>query len=265
MPVRAIKVEIFVDAEYWDDRVQTFGHTGWGSRVLYGVDQPIRLCVVQRAIEKFCYDLNTALDFGCGSGDFSLLCAHYFKVVESVDISKNVLMKARHKCAKFEKIKISLAADYEPIRSLDLILCVTVLQHITDDDVIEAQLKNFSERLTPGGKLIVLESFDRQKQGAPRAVRGYVNTRNFDNFVAQCERNGLNLVTCEEVLNIYSLSENRRFLHVSWIILSIAKQFGLKFYLRTANLIESFILKKTPLPQDNCKTINLRLAVFTKR
>jgi hypothetical protein len=59
--------------QFWQTRYAKHGHTGWSDSAIYAYDQLERLAIVGSAIERLGNGPETALDYGCGSGDFSPL------------------------------------------------------------------------------------------------------------------------------------------------------------------------------------------------
>ena len=59
---------------FWTERLHARGHTGWADRFIYAYDQLERLGIVSLALARPEFrGVRTAIDFGCGTGDFSRL------------------------------------------------------------------------------------------------------------------------------------------------------------------------------------------------
>jgi len=59
---------------YWNGRLERYGHTGDSNAMIYEYDQPQRLNAIATAIDRASRrngDFFHALDVGCGTGDFS--------------------------------------------------------------------------------------------------------------------------------------------------------------------------------------------------
>ncbi len=70
-------------SDFWNERLVKFGHTGWADPVIYAYDQQERLALIGAAITKLSIKRGSALDFGCGAGDFSkLLLSNGFNVCD---------------------------------------------------------------------------------------------------------------------------------------------------------------------------------------
>lgn len=147
-------------SNYWNERAHQHGHTGWGDRVLYAFDQSARLAAIE-SITKSCVPGSQAvLDFGAGSGDFAAMLSRHFDRVFAFDISDAVIDKARVRHGN-DRIEFMHGADIRQMPlaegSLDLVLSVTVLQHILDEDELISVLAYLRQRLRPDGRLIALE------------------------------------------------------------------------------------------------------------
>lgn len=157
------------DVGYWRDRLQRFGHTGWSDAAVYAYDQRLRLAAIRGALDAM-PDLehDAALDYGCGVGDFCTMLAGRFTHVDGHDPVPEVLAAAR---ARNGAPNVSYVDVLDPGGEprYDLLLCVTVLQHITDDAELDALLKRLVASLRPRGAFVVLETF-AGRSAAPQAA-----------------------------------------------------------------------------------------------
>lgn len=144
--------------EYWRERLQRFGHTGWSDAAVYAYDQRLRLAAVARVLEGM-PELaeEAALDYGCGVGDFCTLLARRFARVDGYDPVPQVLATARVRNAG-PNIRY-LDEPELGVPRYDLVLCVTVLQHVTDDGELDALVRRLVASLRPGGVCVVMETF----------------------------------------------------------------------------------------------------------
>jgi ubiquinone/menaquinone biosynthesis C-methylase UbiE len=97
---------------------------------------------------------NRALDFGCGVGRITRALGHYFKECHGVDISSEMVHKARElapQCCFHEHSEpnLNLFSD----SSFDLVYSVIVLQHQPDRETVFAYINEFMRVLEPGGLL----------------------------------------------------------------------------------------------------------------
>ena len=102
---------------------------------------------------------DVVVDFGCGPGFFTVELARRAKRVVAVDISAEMLKKAKNKASEAGVKNVEfLQSKGTNIQledgSVDLILLVTVYHEIGES---EAVLKEFKRILKPSGKLAVVE------------------------------------------------------------------------------------------------------------
>ena len=173
---------------FWTVRLRGLGHTGWADPVIYAYDQRLRLRALVELLGVGAQQ-RRALDFGCGVGDFSALLAQRFAAVVAHDISDEVLQRAER---LVPAANVSWTRDRE--RALgagpfDLVLSITVLQHVTDDAELARLVQGFAAALAPQGRVILLESTGAQ-DSAPVA---YIRRRTAAQLVRAFEAAGLAL------------------------------------------------------------------------
>jgi SAM-dependent methyltransferase len=168
---------------FWGERVRRYGHTGWSDAATYAYDQRLRL----KAVGWLLKPVHSALDYGCGVGDFCALLATCAQRVVGHDLSREALLRAARQHP-------STAIRYEPIaqavwsQRYDLILSITVLQHVVDDGELQALLERCADALQPGGRMIVLETLaDETRDGV------YLKRRTQAELVDAFARAGLSL------------------------------------------------------------------------
>jgi len=99
-----------------------------------------------------------ALDFGCGIGRLTRQLAKYFEKCYGIDISKNMITKARKlnkdlsNCEFITNVKENL--DIFPDNYFDLIYTVLVLQHLPGKKLIKNYISEFVRTLKKRGLLI---------------------------------------------------------------------------------------------------------------
>lgn len=184
--------------EYWDNRVENFGHTGWNDMYIYAYDQKARLKAIKEILDL--YNVNgIALDYGCGVGDFSQLLSSYCNRVIGVDISENVINIAKQKSYEHKNIEYFSDVDKMNIeeKSIDIITCITVLQHITDKDYLKNKLEYFHRILKEDGLIVILEASPMKV--SDNQLSSYQVVREFDEWI--------NLFKCSkfELINYYSM------------------------------------------------------------
>lgn len=146
--------------DFWNNRVRNFGHTGWADYSIYAFDQPARLKSIRKLLSLHHIKGDNAFDFGCGTGDFSLLLSEFFNNVKGYDISAEAVKIARQKSKTgTTQFYTGIPILQMPVDDgvLDLVLCITVLDHITDDNELDQTLFYFRRKLAKHGILIALE------------------------------------------------------------------------------------------------------------
>ena len=113
---------------FWSERQKTYGHTGWWDPAIYAYDQLERLAIVKKKIEGFSLTSWRALDFGCGTGDFARMLH---------DLGAEVVAYDPYIAPQNGSDDVRYVNDFEAVRSMaslfDIVLCVTVLDHIVDE------------------------------------------------------------------------------------------------------------------------------------
>jgi SAM-dependent methyltransferase len=145
---------------FWNTRVRRLGHTGWSDPVIYAYDQLARLRAIDEVLRNLDIPRRRALDFGTGTGDFAALLSRSFEHVFAFDFSPDVLRVAKVKYGDLGNIQFreeSVRAWSTIDGPLDLILTVTVLDHILDANAWRAVFHQFRDRLGPDGVLLSLE------------------------------------------------------------------------------------------------------------
>lgn len=157
-------------AEYWEERARRFAVDGDGLAAVCSYGMPrfynrlIHFCQ-RRALEPW---LNAGpdtrvLDVGCGVGRWSRLLASRGACVTGVDLSPTMIAEAERRAlasglADRCRFIVQDAAALEIAGSFDLILCVTMLQHVLDLEAMRSALRRMALHLAPGGRLLILEA-----------------------------------------------------------------------------------------------------------
>jgi SAM-dependent methyltransferase len=170
MSVRGIPAPaMYVPGLYWEDRARRFAREGAGLAAVCAYGMPE---FYNRAID-FEQRLALApwlrvppgarvLDIGCGVGRWSRLLAARGATVTGVDISPTMIAEARRRAlaegvadrCRFEVTDISALGV---AGQFDLVLGVTVLQHILDPAALRAAFMGIRSRVSPGGRIVLLE------------------------------------------------------------------------------------------------------------
>lgn len=171
---------------FWRDRAARHGHTGWGDQVLYAYDQVERLRIVTELMPKIAArtDRAVALDFGCGTGDFSRLLLDMGFAVYGYD----PFVRPDIDHPKFTYVGDVDALVHVP--PVDVALSVTVLDHILDPVQLDETLSRVRGLLRPGGSLLLIEYALEQ----PRETSRYQAFRTLSEWHDALERNALHMV-----------------------------------------------------------------------
>jgi SAM-dependent methyltransferase len=98
----------------------------------------------------------TVLDFGCGSGELSrLLKERGAAKIYGVDLNTEALDQARRANRYGSSVEFLLGAESSiplPNNSLDVVFCLSVLEHVIDVDSI---LDEWYRTLRPGGRVLI--------------------------------------------------------------------------------------------------------------
>jgi SAM-dependent methyltransferase len=106
---------------------------------------------------------SSVLDVGCGVGRWSRRLAARGAYVTGVDLSPTMIAEARRRAAeegvadlcRFEAQDLS---ELDARAKFDLVLGVTVLQHILDPAALAAAVARMTAHLAPGGRMVLLEA-----------------------------------------------------------------------------------------------------------
>jgi 2-polyprenyl-3-methyl-5-hydroxy-6-metoxy-1,4-benzoquinol methylase len=176
--------QIHPPAAYWEDRARRFAAEGDGLAAVCAYGMPrfynrlIDFCQ-RRALAPW-LDVRPGtrvLDVGCGVGRWSCLLASRGALVTGVDLSPTMVAQAQHRAQARGlsdncRFIVQDSAALQVGESFDLILCVTMLQHMLDVGALHAALGRIVAHLAPAGRLVVLEA-------APARVANACNTSVF--------------------------------------------------------------------------------------
>lgn len=171
MSVRGIPApSSYIPDLYWEDRARRFASEGAGLAAVcaYGMPEFYNRAIdlEQRLALAPWLKVPAAsrvLDIGCGVGRWSRLLAARGADVTGVDISPTMIEEARRR-AQSEGVAERCRFHVRDISALDipgefdLVLGVTVLQHILDPSALRAALRAMSSRVAPGGRIVLLEA-----------------------------------------------------------------------------------------------------------
>jgi SAM-dependent methyltransferase len=169
-PRRLPAPAVYRPAVYWEDRARRFARDGAGLGAVcsYGMpafyNRQIELC--QRLALARWLDVapgTRVLDVGCGVGRWSRLLAARGALVTGIDLSATMIQEATRRAraagvASRCRFLVQDFADLEVAGRFDLVLSVTVLQHILETEAVHAALRRVMRHLAPGGRLVALEA-----------------------------------------------------------------------------------------------------------
>jgi 2-polyprenyl-3-methyl-5-hydroxy-6-metoxy-1,4-benzoquinol methylase len=171
MSVRGIPAPAtYLPSHYWEDRAQRFAAQGAGLAAVCSYGMPdfynrmIHSCQ-WLALEPW-LDVKPGtrvLDVGCGVGRWSSMLAQRGAQVTGMDLSPTMINEAKRR-AKANgvgdrcRFLVQDLAELDAGEQFDLILGVTVLQHILDSGALHEAVQRMSAHLTPHGRMVLLEA-----------------------------------------------------------------------------------------------------------
>jgi ubiquinone/menaquinone biosynthesis C-methylase UbiE len=95
------------------------------------------------------------LEIGCGAGRLSHVLAEDFTSVESLDVSEDMIARARaHSPTNVRFHQVDGSTVPLPDESVDAVFSVHVLQHLENADAVAAYLREAHRVLRPGGTIM---------------------------------------------------------------------------------------------------------------
>lgn len=180
------------DREYWEDRARRHGEAACGclNPIEYHYEERLRWDAFRRLVTPRA-DWEV-LDVGCGTGIWSRRIAAMGPRVVGADFSSEIIKLA--KPAEHVEFVVSSAQDLDLAGGrFDLVLSVTVLQHITDAAELDRALTNLRRMLKPGGLLFLLEYSPNRPKPLP-AGAGHMRYRTRAEWISLCVAAGFELV-----------------------------------------------------------------------
>jgi SAM-dependent methyltransferase len=169
---------------YWEDRARRFAGVGAGLAAVCSYGMPEfynRLIHLEQrlALEPWLRIAPGAevLDVGCGVGRWSRLLAARGAQVTGIDLSPTMIAQAKRRASQAGVIErcnflVQDSAELALHRKFDLVLGVTVLQHMLDSSSVRKAIQRMAEHLAPRGRIVLLEA-------APAASATHCNTTVF--------------------------------------------------------------------------------------
>jgi SAM-dependent methyltransferase len=160
----------YLPHHYWEDRAQRFAAQGSGLAAVcsYGMPEFYNRMIdfsQQLALRPW-LDIapgTRVLDVGCGVGRWSTLLAGRGGIVTGVDLSPTMIAEAKRRAATKGiasrcRFLVQDLARLDVGEKFDLIVGVTVLQHILDPAALRSAVHRIAEHLAPGGQVVLLEA-----------------------------------------------------------------------------------------------------------
>jgi 2-polyprenyl-3-methyl-5-hydroxy-6-metoxy-1,4-benzoquinol methylase len=192
-----------VAASYWEGRARKFAARGRGLAAVCSYGMPafynhyIEYCQRRALLSWLPWvapGSSTALDVGCGVGRWSLELAERGHEVTGIDLSPFMIERARTSAAAAGarcSFVVGDAIGLQLGRTFDLIVCVTVLQHILDPAQARAAIVRLAAHLAPGGTLVLLEA--APTRSTARCDTAVFRARTFDWYIDALHAAGLSV------------------------------------------------------------------------
>jgi 2-polyprenyl-3-methyl-5-hydroxy-6-metoxy-1,4-benzoquinol methylase len=163
-------VEAHHAGAYWERRARRFAMQGEGLAAVcsYGMPEFYNRMIQwtqRRALAPWLAASagKRVLDIGCGVGRWSRWLAARGAEVTGIDVSPTMIAEARRR-AHHDGLSARCRFDVQDLEHLDaegpydLVVAVTVLQHVLDDERLAAGLARMVRHLAPGGRMLLLEA-----------------------------------------------------------------------------------------------------------
>jgi 2-polyprenyl-3-methyl-5-hydroxy-6-metoxy-1,4-benzoquinol methylase len=162
--------EDYLPDHYWEDRARRFAAQGSGLAAVCSYGMPefynrmIHHC--QNLALHPWLDISPGtrvLDVGCGVGRWSSMLAARGGLVTGMDLSPTMISEAQRRAkamgvANRCRFLVQDLAKLDAGETFDLVLGVTVLQHILDPQALRSAVRRMADHLAPGGRMVLLEA-----------------------------------------------------------------------------------------------------------
>ncbi len=183
---------VYVPTAYWEHRARQFAGRGSGLGAVCSYGMPAfynwMIHIEQRmALARWLRPRagSSVLDVGCGVGRWSRLLAARRTQVTAVDISPTMIHQAQNRLAARGladhcRFLVQDVSALDTGRRFDLVLVVTVLQHILDPGALREGVRRLAAQLADGGTMVVLEA--SPARGVARCDSSVFTARNRDTY-----------------------------------------------------------------------------------
>ncbi len=157
--------------QFWEARARRFAADGAGLKAVCSYAMPdfynwaidVTQRTALRGLLKSIPHGARVLDYGCGVGRWTQLLAARGCQVTAVDFSPAMLAEAQRRTTQTgvaDRCRFiqSDVTTLELTDRFDVILGVTVLQHVLDDKELSQTIARLGRHLRPGGRLIMVEA-----------------------------------------------------------------------------------------------------------
>jgi 2-polyprenyl-3-methyl-5-hydroxy-6-metoxy-1,4-benzoquinol methylase len=97
------------------------------------------------------------LDAGCGLGTFTEKFVSLGYSVSAVDFAQNAVESARRRIGENVRWYVDSLTDFSPGQTFDVVACIDVLFHITDDELFRRAVSNLARLTSSTGLLVIQE------------------------------------------------------------------------------------------------------------
>jgi 2-polyprenyl-3-methyl-5-hydroxy-6-metoxy-1,4-benzoquinol methylase len=166
--------EQYVPSHYWEERARRFAREGAGLSAVcsYGMPEFYNRMIdrCQRLALEPWFEIAPGarvLDVGCGVGRWSAMLASRGAHVTGIDLSPTMIEEAQRRASSDGlaarcHFLVQDLAQLDAGAKFDLIVGVTVLQHILDPHALREAIQRMSEHLAPEGRMVLLEAAPAQ-------------------------------------------------------------------------------------------------------
>lgn len=196
--------ERYLPDHYWEDRARRFAAQGSGLAAVCSYGMPelynrmIHLCQRLALAPWLRVPAGTrVLDVGCGVGRWSSLLASRGALVTGMDLSPTMIAEAQRRASESGvaercRFLVQDLAHLDAGDKFDLVIGVTVLQHILDPEALRSAVQRMSEHLAPGGRMVLLEAAPARL--AQRCDTSVFRARTRSVYLDLFERTGLEVL-----------------------------------------------------------------------